>query len=70
MPALDLANLLSLRPETAAAATHQLVKRKKNWAAREPGVILVFCIVGTIAILLIGLFTYKKMQAKRVAKAG
>lgn len=42
-------------------AVHQLMKRK-NWAAREPGVILVFCIVGAIAILLIGLLVQKKVS--------
>ena len=47
---------------------HQLLRRKKNWAAREPGVILVFCIVFTIALLLISLFAYRKFQARRAAK--
>jgi len=47
---------------------HQLVKRK-NWAAKEPGVILVFCIVFSVAALLIGLFLYRKLQARRAAKA-
>ena len=45
---------------------HQLAKR--NFASDEPGVILVFCIVGTVAILLIGLFANKKLQARRAAK--
>ncbi|TVY17469.1 hypothetical protein LARI1_G004341 [Lachnellula arida] len=35
---------------------HQLVKRRKNWAAREAGVIVVFCIVFLVATGLIGLF--------------
>lgn len=47
---------------------HQLMKRKKNWAAREPGVILVFAIVGSLIILLTGIFLMKKMAARRVAK--
>jgi hypothetical protein len=46
---------------------HQLMKRK-NWAAKEPGVILVFCIIGAIVILLTGLFLMKKMAARRAAK--
>ncbi|OJD32769.1 uncharacterized protein BKCO1_3600021 [Diplodia corticola] len=79
MPALDFA---ILNPTAAAAqqqqqqqrgaatlVLHRLVKRK-NWAAREPGVILVFCIVGAIVILLLSLFTWKKLQQRRVAKAG
>ncbi|EKG14931.1 hypothetical protein MPH_07831 [Macrophomina phaseolina MS6] len=73
MPALNFAKLLlSSSPSSAheiQAQAHRLVKRK-NWAAREPGVVLVFCIVGVIAILLISLFTYKKLQQRRVAKAG
>ena len=47
---------------------HELVKRK-NWAAHEPGVILVFCIVFVVAALLIGLFLWRKFQARRAAKA-
>ncbi|KAF2474653.1 uncharacterized protein BDR25DRAFT_214125 [Lindgomyces ingoldianus] len=39
----------------------QLMKRK-NWAAKEPGVILVFCIVGAVALLLFGLFIQKKVS--------
>jgi diacylglycerol kinase len=48
---------------------HELVKRRKNWAAREAGVVLVFCIVFVVASLLIGLFLWKKFQARRAAKA-
>ncbi|KAF1996093.1 hypothetical protein P154DRAFT_525810 [Amniculicola lignicola CBS 123094] len=64
MAALDMS--LVARSETAI---HQLVKRRKNWAAREPGVIVVFCIVGAIAILLTALFVQKKLAARRAAKA-
>ncbi|KAK0752328.1 hypothetical protein B0T18DRAFT_426817 [Schizothecium vesticola] len=46
----------------------QLVKREKNWAAREPGVMVVFCIVGVVAIGLTSLFVYKKLVARRNAK--
>jgi len=49
-------------------ALHELVKRK-NWAAREPGVILVFCIIGTLGILLIGIFINKKISERRARKA-
>lgn len=47
---------------------HELVKRK-NWAAREPGVILVFCILGVLAIVLISIFIYKKISQRRAKKA-
>jgi hypothetical protein len=56
MAAIDMS--LVARSELAV---HQLMKRK-NWAAREPGVILVFCIVGAIALLLIGLMVQKKVS--------
>lgn len=46
----------------------ELVKREKNWAAREPGVMVVFCIVGVVGIALIGLFISKKLSARRDAK--
>jgi hypothetical protein len=48
---------------------HQLMKRKHNWAYKNPGVILVFCIVATIVILLTGLTAMKRIQARRAAKA-
>lgn len=52
------------------AEFHQLMKRKsKNWAAREPGVVLVFCIIGAIVILLTGIFIQKKVLARRAARA-
>ncbi|KAK7521920.1 uncharacterized protein IWZ02DRAFT_487425 [Phyllosticta citriasiana] len=53
--------IVSTRP----AHVHQLFKRKKNFAAREPGVILVFCIVGTVAIFLVALFIHKKLAARK-----
>lgn len=57
MAALDMS--LVARSE---AAVHQLIKRK-NWAQREPGVIVVFAIVGAVAILLIALFIQKKVRS-------
>ncbi|KAF2034633.1 hypothetical protein EK21DRAFT_107763 [Setomelanomma holmii] len=47
-------------------AVHQLMKRK-NWAQREPGVIVVFVIVFLVAILVIAMFINKKKNAGRVA---
>jgi hypothetical protein len=62
MAALDFAVLHSNQ------VLHQLVKRK-NWANKHPGVILVFCIVATVVILLFGLFLQRKLAARRAAKA-
>jgi hypothetical protein len=42
-------------------AVHQLMKRK-NWAQREPGVIVVFVIVFLVAILVIAMFINKKVR--------
>ncbi|CAI6341704.1 unnamed protein product [Periconia digitata] len=63
MAAIDM----SLVARSEAAVSH-LIKRK-NWAAREPGVILVFAIVGAVAILLIGLFISKRLAARKPAAA-
>jgi hypothetical protein len=49
------------------AVDYTLVKRS-NFASREPGVILVFCFLGAIAFLLIGLWIHKTIVAKREAK--
>lgn len=58
MAALDMS--LVARSEYAV---HQLMKRKKNWAQREPGVIVVFVIVFLVAILVIAMFINKKVSA-------
>ncbi|KAF2199806.1 hypothetical protein GQ43DRAFT_473282 [Delitschia confertaspora ATCC 74209] len=65
MAAIDM----SIVARSAEAAVHHLERRRKNWAAREPGVILVFCILGAVGILLIGLFIQKKISARKAAKA-
>jgi hypothetical protein len=45
-------------------AVHQLMKRK-NWAQREPGVIVVFVIVFLVAILVIAMFINKKVRGTK-----
>ncbi|KAF8253754.1 hypothetical protein K440DRAFT_618233 [Wilcoxina mikolae CBS 423.85] len=52
------------------AISYDLIKRSKktgNFAQREPGVILVFCIIGTIVILLTGLAIHKRASARKAA---
>ncbi|KAB2100634.1 hypothetical protein AG0111_0g11112 [Alternaria gaisen] len=49
----------------AEYALHQLAKRDKNWAQREPGVIVVFVIVFLVAVLVIAMFINKKRQAAK-----
>jgi Na+/H+ antiporter NhaC len=48
-----------------AIAYSSLVKREHNWAYKNPGVILVFAILGALGILIIGLLAYKKIAARR-----
>ena len=49
-------------------ATHLLAKRE-NWAKKEAGVVVVFCIVGVVALSLIGLRSYRWIEAHREARA-
>lgn len=42
-------------------AVHQLMKRK-NWAQREPGVIVVLIIVFLVAILVLAMFINKRVR--------
>lgn len=64
MPAFAL-DLVASDPQS-----HQLVRRKSNWASRNVGVTLVFCIVFIIASGLIGLFLYRKLLARKARRAG
>ncbi|KAJ5634045.1 hypothetical protein N7528_001887 [Penicillium herquei] len=46
---------------------HVLAKRK-NFASRNPGVILVFCIVFLVALGVISLFIYRWMLRRQAEK--
>lgn len=61
MPALD-------RSLLARHAHRSLNKRADNWASENPGVIVVFAIIGAIAILLLVLFVQRRLQARRAAR--
>lgn len=60
MAAIDMS--LAARSEAVFA---QLAKRK-NFAQREPGVIVVFAIVGAVAILVIGMLIQKRVRLSQV----
>ncbi|RYP55386.1 hypothetical protein DL768_000141 [Monosporascus sp. mg162] len=45
-----------------------LAKRQQNWAAQEPGVIVVFCIVFLVGCGLIGLWISKLISKRRAKK--
>ncbi|KAH0595392.1 hypothetical protein MHUMG1_06567 [Metarhizium humberi] len=51
----------------AREAISTLVKRK-NWAAENAGVMVVFCIVFVVAVGLIGLWIAKFLSRRREAK--
>ncbi|KAK4156283.1 hypothetical protein C8A00DRAFT_12764 [Chaetomidium leptoderma] len=57
MPAISL-------PIVARDTFSQLAKRS-NWASRNVGVMIVFCIVFVVAVGLIALLIHKKMRARR-----
>jgi hypothetical protein len=52
----------------AQSAAHQIAKRS-NWASRESGVIVVFCIVFIVAVGLIGLYVTRAIQRRRNERA-
>ncbi|KAI9796294.1 MAG: hypothetical protein M1833_006379 [Piccolia ochrophora] len=45
------------------------LEKRANWAGQNAGIILVFCIVGIIAIGVISLFVYRKVTARKAARA-
>jgi predicted permease len=53
---------------TIREATHALSKRS-NWAGKEAGVIVVFCVVFIVASGLIGLYLSRFISRKRAEKA-
>jgi cytochrome c-type biogenesis protein CcmH/NrfG len=42
--------------------------KRSNWASREPGVILVFCIVFLVGLGIVALFAYRKWMAMKAKK--
>ncbi|AEO56015.1 hypothetical protein MYCTH_2314467 [Thermothelomyces thermophilus ATCC 42464] len=56
-----------------AAINYSLVARdsfstlakRSNWAGRNAGVMVVFCVVFVVGVGLIGLWIYKKVLARR-----
>lgn len=57
MPAINAA--------VVARDTFSQIAKRDNWAAQEPGVIVVFCIVFLVLVALVSLFIYKKLKARR-----
>lgn len=44
------------------------IAKRQNWAQKEAGVIVVFCIVFIVAVGIIGLFIGRKISAARARK--
>ncbi|KAJ5966523.1 hypothetical protein N7481_013237 [Penicillium waksmanii] len=42
---------------------------KRNWASREPGPILVFCIVFIVGVLILALIIQKSVKDRREERA-
>jgi len=51
-----------------ARDTISQITKRSNWAGREAGVIVVFCIVFVVAVGLSGLFISKKLAARKAAR--
>lgn len=58
---------ISLDNRSEANSLHLLVKRK-NWAAENPGVILVFCIVFIVGMGIAMLFAYRRWMKYKANK--
>jgi hypothetical protein len=56
-------------PIAARDAISQIAKRSSNWPAENVGVMVVFCITFVVAVGLIALFSYKKIQARKERRA-
>lgn len=44
------------------------IAKRQNWAQQEVGVVVVFCIVGVVALGLISLFISRRVSAARARK--
>ncbi|KAK3945969.1 hypothetical protein QBC46DRAFT_336136 [Diplogelasinospora grovesii] len=62
MPAINTASLV-------ARDTFSHIAKRENWAQKEAGVVVVFCIVFVVAVGLLALFIHKKIAARRAAKS-
>ncbi|CAI4215054.1 unnamed protein product [Parascedosporium putredinis] len=60
--------MAAINSVVAREALVQLAKRK-NFASKNPGVILVFCIVFIVAVGLLALWLHKFLARRRAARA-
>ncbi|KAI5287279.1 hypothetical protein KEM54_006106 [Ascosphaera aggregata] len=64
MPAISLKS----RAEHAAAEKVYQLARRSNWAGRNAGVVLVFCIIFIVACGILFLVIYRKMMARKARR--
>jgi hypothetical protein len=60
--------MAAISVEARDAAYHLIMKRKKNWAAREAGVVVVFCVVFIVATGLLSLCISRALARRRAAR--
>ncbi|KAH8434004.1 uncharacterized protein LDX57_011640 [Aspergillus melleus] len=51
------------------AETISAITKRSNWASRNPGVVLVFCIVFIVGFGIVSLFLYRQWMARKAKKA-
>ncbi|KAJ5526456.1 hypothetical protein N7494_013106 [Penicillium frequentans] len=54
-------------PRSQASNLHRIAKRS-NWASKNPGVVLVFCIVFLVGLGIVSLFIYRRVLQKKAEK--
>lgn len=62
MPAINTA--------LVARETFSTIAKRQNWAQKEAGVVVVFCIVFVVALGVIGLLVGRKISAARARRNG
>jgi len=62
---LPIPQLRSSPLSTYTTHTSSALARRSNFASRNPGVILVFCILGSIAILVGSILLHKRQKRRR-----
>ncbi|RPA77017.1 hypothetical protein BJ508DRAFT_330576 [Ascobolus immersus RN42] len=54
-------------PPPSSTVTMPVLVKRDNFASREPGVIVVFCVLGAVALFLVGMWISKCMARRKAA---
>lgn len=60
--------MAALTPLEARDAVQSLLVKRKNWAAREAGVMVVFCVVFVVGVGLLALCISRSLAKRRAAR--